>query len=152
MGLRVGWSSLHRQAGRPILLRRCGRRDTRLIAVPIPPPNDLSRIFDDRGPLDGGHILADSMLDSLISHWRNNQRYLLTSGSYGFEPKVLFVDTHTRGGCRKARKGLRKSQYHHSATLAGRQSNCWRLGSGSQTALPDSTVTVVSIGFGENKL
>ena len=26
------------------------------------PPNGLERIFDDLGPLDGGHIFADSML------------------------------------------------------------------------------------------
>ena len=118
------------------MVLRCGRRDTRLIAVPIPPPNGLSRIFDDRGPLDGGHILADSMLDSLISHWRNNHRYLLTSGSYEFEPKVPFVDINTRGRCRSALLGATKSQYHLNATLAGRQLNCWRLGSGSQTAYP----------------
>ena len=30
------------------------------------PPNGLERIFDDLGPLYGGHILADSMLVPLI--------------------------------------------------------------------------------------
>src|ERR1700721_4883003 len=76
------------------------------------------------------------MLDSLISRWRNNQRYLLTSGSYEFEPKVPFVDINTRGRCRSALLGATKSQYHLSATLPGQEYNCWRLGSGSQTAYP----------------
>jgi hypothetical protein len=52
LGLRVEISSL----------RAAGLSD---LSPCVPPPNGLSRIFDDLGPLDGGHIFADSMLMAL---------------------------------------------------------------------------------------
>src|ERR1700674_1233941 len=53
-GLRVGKSSL-RAAGLQGFPPRTYRRACR-------PPNGLESIFDDLGPLYGGHILADSIL------------------------------------------------------------------------------------------
>jgi hypothetical protein len=44
---------------------RCGGRGSRTYRRTLPAANGLSRIFDDRGPLDGGHIVADSIPDSL---------------------------------------------------------------------------------------
>jgi len=46
---------------------RCGGRGSRTYRRALPAANGLSRIFDDRGPLAGGHIVADSMSGSLRS-------------------------------------------------------------------------------------
>jgi len=46
---------------------RCGGRGSRTFRRAFPAASGLSRTFDDLGPLDGGHIVADSVPDPRIS-------------------------------------------------------------------------------------
>jgi hypothetical protein len=52
----------------------------------------LSRIFDDRGPLDGGRIVADSMFRLSESLRDGDGSYPFTGGRYRIDPKLLSVD------------------------------------------------------------
>ena len=63
------------------------------------PPDDLSRNFDDLGPLDGGHILADSFL-TLCYPAGGDNGYPYSAGGYESRDPKSSVESPARGGPR----------------------------------------------------
>lgn len=115
--LRVGLaklakSSRHTCATRNWLRMRCGGRGSRTYRRTLPAANGLSRIFDDRGPLDGGHMAADSILDSLNP--------CTLAGRYGSYPSISPSTLEPEGRrAARPRTGLREVQLHLSCNA------CW---------------------------
>jgi len=57
--------------------------------VRVPAANGLSRTFDDLGPLNGGHIVADSMHWLSDIQWGDDHSYPLSTGCYGTDSKIF---------------------------------------------------------------
>ena len=97
---------------------RCGGRGPRTYRRAFPAASDLSRTFDDLGPLDGEHIVADSVLR--LSDGPTGRRYALSvspSGVIGFESKGLPVDVIRIGEHRAGFEAFREVPYHLNQRL-----------------------------------
>ena len=67
---------------------RCGGRGSRTFRRAVPAANDLDRIYDDLGPLAGGHIVAVSMLDPLNPNEKADDA-IPPTGGYGLTQVLL---------------------------------------------------------------
>jgi len=107
------------------------------------PPDGLSRNFDDLGPLDGGHILADSFL-TLCYPAGGDSSYPYSAGGHESRDPKSSVGVQPKGdpACRSRAPEV---QYHLSATLVGQQV---RTSSGAWRHSPNYGMPGVSRDFG----
>ena len=109
-GLRAGgWAETLRVSEEGKNEGRCGGRGSRTYRRTLPAANGLSRVFDDLGRLNGGHIVADSTPDSLNPYGAGNQRYPLTKGRYGSYPRISPSTPYHWSDSRAAFNGLAES-------------------------------------------
>jgi hypothetical protein len=87
-----------------------------------PPPNGLSRIYDDLGPPSSGHIVAVSIPGSLLSHGAAIRAIRPPQGVMEDLPKSS-RRPHPLVEAVRALRALREVQYHRNATLPGLEEN-----------------------------